>query len=155
MSNRNGKVQSPDGPEQSQDPSDYFPVRKEFVDCCGQQRSFVLAMDEVQMGYSISATEVETAGQDGYFFREFDPNCPYLALGRLRGRIRRALATRHLEERAPGVLLPLHDTLRGRISYCNERAEVAFVIDGRFITLSQFVTMVTSHEGWQFRLDFL
>ena len=79
----------------------------------------------------------------------------FLALGRLRGRIQRALATRHLEERPSGDFVPLHDTLRGRISYSSEEDEVAFVIDGKSLKLSQFTKMVQMYEGWQFRLDFL
>jgi hypothetical protein len=112
-------------------------------------------MAPVQLGFAISATEEGTEDHDGYYFREFDPNCPFLALGRLRGRIQRALSTRYLEERAPGDFLPLHDTLRGRISYSSEEDEVAFVIDGKSLKLSQFTKMVQMYEGWQFRLDFL
>lgn len=50
---------------------------------------------------------------------------------------------------------PLYDTLRGRVSYLSEEHEVAFVIDGRFLTLSQFAKIIEMYEGWRFRLDFL
>lgn len=153
--NGNGRFRPPGDPESSQDPDDVFPLRDDFCDCCGQRRWFVISMDPVQLGFAISATEEGTEEHDGYYFREFDPNCPFLALGRLRGRIQRALATRHLEERAPGDFLPLHDTLRGRISYSSQEDEVAFVIDGKSLKLSQFTKMVQMYEGWQFRLDFL
>lgn len=155
MREDNGRFRPAGGPADSQDPNDFFPVREDFVDGCGQLRWFVISMDEVQLGYAISATEDETADQDGYYFREFDPNSPFLALGRLRRRIRHALATRHLEERISGEFLPLHDTLMGRISYSGEEHEVAFVIDGKFLTLAQFAKMVETYEGWQFRLHFL
>jgi hypothetical protein len=112
-------------------------------------------MEPVQLGFAISATEEETQDDDGYYFREFDPNSPFLALGRLRARIQRALATRHLEERTPGEFLPLHDTLRGRISYSSEEDEAAFVIDGKSVNLSQLAKILQMYEGWQFRLDFL
>ena len=52
--------------------------------------SIVVACDDgslspwTELGYAISATEDETDGQDGYYFREFDPNSPFLALGCLR-----------------------------------------------------------------------
>ena len=150
----NGRFRPPGDPESSRDPDDVFPFRDDFCDCCGQRRWFVISMDRVQLGYSISATEEGTENEDGYYFREFDASSPYLALGRLRGRIQRALATRHLEERSPGDFLPLHDTLRGRISYSREEDGVAFVIDGRSLTLSQFTKIVDMYEGWQFRLDF-
>jgi len=89
----------------------------------------------------------------GYVFREFDPTSPYLALGRLRGRIRQALSTRHIEEREPGSFQATHRTLRGRIGY--DAREVGFVIDGQFLTLQQFGTMVETFEGFEFRLDIL
>jgi hypothetical protein len=38
-------------------------------------------MDEVELGYALSATEDGTEGQDGYYFREFDPNSPFLPWG--------------------------------------------------------------------------
>jgi hypothetical protein len=150
----NGRFHPPD-PGHSDDPNDVFPLRNDFCDCCGQRRWFVISMDDVQLGYSLSATEEGVEGDDGYIFREFDANSPFLALGRLRGRIQHALAIRHLEERVPGEFLPLHDTLRGRISYSSAEDAVAFVIDGKSVTLAQFAKIVQMFEGWQFRLDFL
>jgi hypothetical protein len=150
----NGRFHPPD-PGHSDDPNDVFPLRDDFCDCCGQRRWFVISMDDVQLGYSLSATEEGAEGDDGYTFREFDANSPFLALGRLRGRIQHALAIRHLEERVPGEFLPLHDTLRGRISYSSAEDAVAFVIDGKLVTLAQFAKIMQMFEGWQFRLDFL
>jgi hypothetical protein len=150
----NGRFHPPD-PGNSDDPNDVFPLRDDFCDCCGHRRWFVISMDDVQLGYALSAREEGAAGDDGFYFREFDANSPFLALGRLRGRIRRALAIRHLEERAPGEFLPLHDTLSGRITYSSGEGAVAFVIDGKSVTLAQFAKMVEMFEGWQFRLDFL
>jgi hypothetical protein len=150
----NGRFHPPD-PGKSDDPHDVFPLRDDFCDCCGRRRRFVISMEDVQLGYSLRATEEPAEGEDGYYFREFDANSPFLALGRLRGRIQRALATRHLEERAPGDFLALHDTLRGRISYSSDNDELAFVIDGKSLTLAQFAKIVEVFEGCQFRLDFL
>jgi hypothetical protein len=151
----NGRFRLPGDSGRSEDPEDVFPLRSEFCDYSGQRRWFIITMDRVELGYSLSATEEGIENEEGYHFREFDPNSPYLALGRLRGRIQRALATRHLEERAPGDFLPLHDTLRGRISCSSKEDEVAFVIDGKALTLTQFAKIVQMYEGWQFRLDFL
>jgi hypothetical protein len=150
----NGRSHPPD-PGNSDDPQDVFPLRDDFCDCCGQRRWFVISMDDVQLGYSLSAREEGAEGDDGYIFREFDANSPFLALGRLRRRIQHALAIRHLEERVPGEFLPLHDTLRGRITYSSAEDGVAFVIDGKLVTLAQFAKIVQMFEGWQFRLDFL
>jgi hypothetical protein len=98
----------------------------------------------------VQAEEEGKNGQ-GYFFREYDASSPYLALGRIRGRIQTALATRHIEELEPGNFQATHRTLRGRISYSD--GEVAFVIDGQLLTLQQFGNMVETYEGFEFRLD--
>jgi len=154
--NRSGNGRfHPSDPGSSDDPHDVFPLRDDFCDCCGERRRFVISMHEVQLGYALSAREEGAEDKDGYLFREFDANSPFLALGRLRGRIQRALAIRHLEERVPGEFLPLHDRLRGRISYSSGEDAVAFVIDGKSLTLAQFAKIVQMFEGWQFRLDFL
>ena len=97
--------------------------------------------------------QAEEEGKDGqgFVFREFDATSPYLALGRLRGRIEKALATRHIEQREPGNFQATHRTVRGRISYSDD--EVAFVIDGQLLTLQQFGKMVETFEGSEFRFD--
>ena len=89
--------------------------------------------------------------RQGSPFREFDPTSPYLALGRLRGRIRQGLSTRHIEQLEPGNFQATHQTLRGRINYASD--EVGFVIDGQFLTLQQFGKMVETYEGFEFRLE--
>lgn len=58
------------------------------------------------------------------------------------------------ESRHPADFFPVH-TLRGRTSYSREDDEVGFVIDGRFLSLSEFAKLVETYEGWQFRLEFL
>lgn len=41
----------------------------------------VCALGGTAMGVTlVSATEEGIKDEDGYYFREFDPNCPYLAL---------------------------------------------------------------------------
>ena len=102
------------------------------------------------LGFGVQAEEEGKEGQ-GFFFREFDATSPYLALGRLRGRIEKALATRHIEQQDSGSFRATHRTLRGRISYSD--GQVAFVMDGQLLTLPQFAEMVETFEGFEFRLD--
>lgn len=150
MVDSNGRWKPPDESGQRGDPNEDFPLRQAFTDCAGQKRHFVISYFPASLGFGVQAKE-ETQDGEGFFFREFDATSPYLALGRLRGRIREALATRHIEELEPGNFQTTHRTVRGRISYSS--GEVAFVIDGQLLTLPQFGKMVETFEGFEFRLD--
>lgn len=150
MVDTNGRWQPPHERSNDEDPDKDFPIRQAFTDCSGQARHFLITYFPLQHGFGVHAEEEGKDGQ-GYFFREFDAVSPYLALGRIRGRIRTELATRHIEQREPGDFQMTHQTVRGRVSY-SKRA-VAFVIDGQLLTLEQFGKMVETFEGFEFRLD--
>lgn len=149
-SNSNGRWKPPDESGERDDPDQDFPLREAFTDCAGQTRHFVISYFPASLGFGVQAKEEGKDGE-GFFFREFDATSPYLALGRIRGRIEKALATRHIEQREPGDFRFTHRTLRGRISYSD--GQVAFVIDGQLLTLQQFAKMVETFEGFEFRLD--
>ena len=150
MAGSNGRWRLPDPSGKHNDPDEDFPFRQAFTDCSGRARHFVISYFRADPGFGVQAEEESEDGQ-GFFFREYDPISPYLALGRLRGRIETALATRHIEEREPGNFQATHGTVRGRISYWE--GEVAFIIDGQRLTLRQFGKMVETFEGFEFRLD--
>jgi len=150
MVDSNGRWQHPGESDQADDPDKDFPIRQAFTDCSGQTRHFVITYSRLRLGFGVHAEEEGKDGQ-GYFFREFDAVSPYLALGRVRGRIEAALATRHIEQREPGDFQATHRTVRGRISYSDNA--VAFVIDGQLLTLQQFGKMLATFEGFEFRLD--
>jgi hypothetical protein len=150
MVHSNGRWRRPDESGRRDDPDKDFPIRQAFTDCSGQTRQFLISYFRADLGFGVQAEEEGKDGQ-GFFFREFDATSPYLALGRLRGRIEKALATRHIEQPEPGNFQATHGTVRGRISYLD--GEVGFVIDGQFLTLRQFGKMVETFEGFEFRLD--
>ena len=150
MVESNGRWQHLGESSQDDDPDKDFPIRQAFTDCAGQTRHFVITYFPVRLGFGVQAEEEGKDGQ-GYFFREFDAMSPYLALGRVRGRIEAALATRHIEQQEPGDFQATHRTVRGRISYCDDA--VAFVIDGQLLTLQQFGKMLATFEGFEFQLD--
>ena len=152
MVGSNGRWRVPDESDKRDDPDKDFPIREAFTDYSGQARQFVISYFRANLGYGVQAEEDGRDGQ-GYLFREFDPTSPYLALGRIRGRIREALSTRHIEQQDPGGFQATHQTVRGRIS--SSSGEVGFIIDGQFLTLQQFGKMVETFEGFEFRLDIL
>lgn len=145
----NGRWKSPEDSSEESDPESDFPLYDTYTDCAGQERRFMITTFPVSLGFALQAQE---EGSDGYgfYFREFDTTSPYLALGRIRGRIRQALCTRHIEQRQSGNFQMTHDTARGRISYGS--GEVAFIIDGQFLTLAQFGKMVETYEGFEFSI---
>jgi hypothetical protein len=76
-------------------PDDSFPASETFVDCCGKQREFALELLQTASGYFVRATE-RASGNDGYAFAAHSETDPFLALGKLRSKIREGLATRYL-----------------------------------------------------------
>jgi hypothetical protein len=78
-------------------------------------------------GYTVRAAE---EGKDGlgYQFGAYSETSPFSALGRVRHKMYRALATRHLSV-ADGACRMLHDGLEGRIT-SNADGQVILVVDG-------------------------
>ena len=150
MVSSNGRWRVPDDSDEPKDPDNDFPFQQTFTDCSGQQRDFVFSCFHTDLGFGVQAEEEGKDGE-GFFFREFDATSPYLALYRLQRRIRKMLATRHIEELAPGDFQATHQTVRGRISYAE--GEVAFVIDGQLLTLEQFGKLIATFEGFEFQLQ--
>jgi hypothetical protein len=150
MVGSNGRWRVPDDADKPEDPENDFPFQQTFSDYSGQERDFVFSCFRTSLGFGVQAEEQGKDGE-GFFFREFDATSPYLALGRLQRRIRKAIATRHIEQLAPGDFQATHQTVRGRIS--SAEGKVAFVIDGQLLTLQQFGRMVETFEGFEFRLD--
>jgi len=132
------------------DPDKDFPIRDKVQDFAGNEREFEITFHRVGLGYSVQAVEI---GRDpGYYFRAFDPNSPYHALGRLRARMDRILSIRHLQKSADGYS-PSHDVLRGHITMRD--GELMFVVDGVPLSLTQLGTMAETREGFQFSLRFV
>lgn len=150
MVSSNGRWRVPDDSDEPKDPDNDFPFQQAYTDCSGQQREFVFSCFRTSLGFGVQAEEEGKEGE-GFFFREFDPNSPYLALYRLQRRIRKMLATRHIEELASGDFQATHQTVRGRISYAE--GAVAFVIDGQLLTLQQFEKLIATFEGFEFQLE--
>lgn len=121
-----------------------FPRVEIATDCCGNVRRFSVELLTTDGGFFLRARElgVETAG---YEFAAHSEASPYLALGRLRARIREALATRYLTLE-DGHRRFGHDRAVGRIGYSG------MVIDGQEVPFEEFATMLQSYEGWQFSL---
>lgn len=126
-------------------PDDSFPTSETFVDCCGKPHEFALELLTTASGYFVRATE-RVSEDDGYAFAAHSETGPYLALGRLRSKIQKGLATRYLATGEPQPRLG-HDVAAGHLSYGG------VVVDGQFVTFHELEAILSAHEGWQFKLE--
>ena len=129
-----------------------FPIREEVEDHAGRRRAFVIDGHRGALGYTVRATE---EGKDGlgYQFGAYSETSPFSALGRVRQKMYRALATRHLSV-ADGARRMLHGGLEGRIT-TNADGLVILVVDGVPLGMEEVESLLRSHEGWSFRLQII
>ena len=132
------------------DPSADFPMRETVEDHSGAHRTFLISYRSSGLGFTVTAEEEGKQGL-GYEFSAFSETSPYTALGAVRRKMYRSLATRHIT-RSDGHYHPLHDTLRGRIT-ANGKGALVLVIDGIPLTLEDLREILAMHEGWDFRLQ--
>jgi hypothetical protein len=129
---------------------DDFPLREEVEDFSGKARTFVINCHETGLGFTVRAEEQGVDGT-GYEFGAYSETTPYCALGRLRHKMYRALATRHITG-SPGNYRMLHDSLSGRITSDGE-CGILLVVDGVPLSLEELGSVLGSHEGWSFELQ--
>ena len=127
---------------------DDFPIQEEVGDFTGRKRSFVIDYHERPLGFTVRASEAGKEGL-GYQFASYSETSPYAALGRVRDKMKRGLATRHLSG-AKGPREMLHDSLEGRIT--SDGGAVALVVDGVALEIEDLERMLAAREGWGFEL---
>lgn len=135
------------------DQEDYrsdFPIREEVEDFSGKLRKFIITCHEAPLGFSLCAEEEGKEG-NGFEFRAFSEMSPYNALGRLRQKMYRALATRYITGK-PGDYRMLHDSIKGRITSDNDGGAL-LIIDGIPLSMDEFERILRTHEGWSFTLN--
>ncbi|MBI5503809.1 MAG: hypothetical protein HY899_03350 [Deltaproteobacteria bacterium] len=129
---------------------DDFPLHEEVEDFSGKARSFVIDCYETALGFTVRAHEQGAEG-NGYEFGAYSETSPYSALGRVRQKMYRGLATRHITG-ASGNHRMLHDSLSGRITSDGDGG-VLLVVDGVPLSLEEIGRILNSHEGWDFALQ--
>lgn len=127
-----------------------FPIREEVEDFAGRKRMFVITANEGPHGFTLRAAE-EGRNYEGYGFAGFSETSPFAALGPLRAKMYRALATRHVTGK-PGGYQMLHDKLSGRIT-TDDDGEVALIVDGVPVSLENLASILKTHEGWGINLE--
>jgi len=130
--------------------NDDFPMREDVEDYAGRVRAFVINCHEGGLGFTVRAEEEGRRGA-GYEFAAYSETSPYNALGRLRQKMYRTLATRHVTG-SPGAYRMLHDRLSGRIT-SDGQGGMVLVVDGIALGIEDLASILASHEGWGFDLQ--
>jgi hypothetical protein len=133
------------------DLNSHFPMHETFEDFSGQERAFTIDCYFNGIGFTVRARE-KVQGTSGYEFEVYSETSWPNALGRLRRKMRRELATRYLSSKGSHALL--HDTMRGRIGF-DGSSGVTLVVDGIGVGLSELGSMLSTFEGYEFELKIL
>ncbi len=127
-----------------------------LADCDGAVHEFHFRTHLFGPGVSLSAFELRDGSPAGYQFQIVgDPDDePFVLLGRLIERMRRALAVKHLTVDEYGQKIADH-VVRARIEWDDAHGGriPRLVIDGREIDWDEFGHMLMTFEGWNFKLN--
>src|SRR5262245_39750206 len=118
-------------------------MEEEAEDYRGRKRLFSITCGEGPLGFTVRAHEKNAQGA-GYEFAVFSEISPYSALGRLRQKIHRGLATRHISKSPRGCRM-LHDTLSGRMA-SDGTGGLVVVVDGIALSIDDLAEILISHE---------
>lgn len=130
----------------------------EITDCDGVSHEFHFVPRLLGNMVTLDAFEVYDGDPAGYKFQIIgDPDEDMFALlGRMVGRIRKALSVKHIIDKGDGFGLRIADMMvRGRIE-CDLSQDVhmpCVVVDGQEISWDDFGRMISGYEGWQFKLE--
>lgn len=133
---------SADIPEQFENA---FPLHEEYLDHSGRPRRFEVSLRKGPTGdFFVEAREPSPV--EGYRFEVYSTiySMPAVgdALGRLRVKIRKVLATRYLHTDAQGRKVLTHNEISGRIS-CD-----GIVVDGTLVSFKELAEILTASEGF-------
>ena len=129
-----------------------------IADCTGEMHQFHFVTRLLGNMVTLEAFEVQDGQSTGYQFQMIgDPEEDMFALlGCMVERIRKALAVKHIHDAGDGHGLQIIDmTVRGRIErdYSEDDSALSVVIDGKEVSWQEFGHMLSSFEGWQFKLE--
>jgi hypothetical protein len=126
-----------------------FPMRDIVEDYAGRERVFEINCHENALGWTVRAVEEGRDG-GGYEFAAYSETSPYSALGRVRDKMRRGLATRYIRESQFGYELT-HDQIRGRIESDLEGG-ISLIVDGLPLSIDDLAQILSAYEGWTLSL---
>lgn len=128
-----------------------------ITDCSGEKHQFHLLTRLMGNIVTLNAFELREGNPAGYTFQIIGApeDDLFLLLGKLVQKIRRSLSVKYLEEDDHHGLQIKDMAVRGRIE-CgqSETSQVpTVVVDGRELSWNEFGRILTSFDGWQFKLE--
>ena len=141
-------VKNCDQPTDSPNVNQDFPIIDEHYDCAGKKKVFQINNQQVPTGWHLTAIEQQPNGH-GYQIEAFSETSPYLALGEIRKKIRKALSVKYLDLSEDLVTLT-HEKMCGSLIYDRESESHGLLVDGRFISMDELETIISGYEGWEF-----
>ena len=130
-----------------------FPVADSFRNAAGQRIDFNLSVHQTPSGYTVKAEETDESKRDrfGYHFESFATDSPFDALWDLRGKIKKELSIKYVDNHDEHLSLT-HDEIEGRICYSKEDDGIVIETDGDKITVKEFWGILSSYEGFEISL---
>jgi len=131
-----------------------------ITDCDGELHQFHFVTRLLGHIVTLEAFELKEGQRSGYELQIIgDPEEDQFALlGRMVSRIRKTLSVKYITDKDDGHGLQIADmTVHGRID-CDLSEDIrtpCVVVDGQEISWEEFGRMLSSFEGWQFKLEIL
>ena len=129
-----------------------------IADCTGEMHLFHFVTRLLGNMVTLDAFEVQDGQSTGYQFQMIGgpEEDMFALLGRIVERIRKALSVKHINDAGDGHGLQIIDrTVRGKIEcgYSEDDTALSVIIDGQEISWQEFGFMLSTFEGWQFKLE--
>ncbi|MCP3712409.1 hypothetical protein M3I54_36715 [Paraburkholderia sp. CNPSo 3274] len=126
----------------------------QLIDCEGEAHQFHFQLRLLGARIALDGFELRGELPAGYRFQligEADDDV-FVLLGRLVEKVRRALSVRHVDFHERRII---DSTVRGRIEWDESQPGhlPLVVVDGKEVSWDDLGRMLTSMEGWQFRLE--
>lgn len=130
----------------------------EITDCDGVSHQFHFATRLLGHIVTLDAFELKDGQQAGYKFQiiGYPEEDQFALLGRMIERIRKALSIKYINDDGHGVQIAdmmVCGRFEGDMSQDTYMPNV--VVDGQEMSWTEFGRMISSFEGWQFKLEFL
>ena len=129
-----------------------------IADCTGEKHQFHFVSRLLGNMITLDAFEVENGDQAGYQFQIIGNPAEdlFTMLGRMVGKIRKALSVKHIKDEGDRYGLQISDMIvRGRFEcdLSDDDRMPCVIVDGQEISWTAFGRMISSYEGWQFKLE--